>query len=37
MADGIVSEEKKFMKSAWQELYAPQGKQYYSVADLDSL
>jgi len=34
MADGIVSEDQKFMKEAWRELYRARGKQYYSVADL---
>lgn len=37
MADGIVSEEIYFMQSAYNDLYAPKGKQYYSVADLDKL
>lgn len=35
--DAIISEEKKFMRKAWQDIYAPIGKKYFSVDEIARL
>lgn len=35
--DGIISEDKRFMKKAWEDLYKPQGKQYLTINELEKL
>ena len=33
-SDAIVSEDQRFMKKAWEELYKPKGKLYFNIDDL---
>lgn len=36
-ADAILSEDRKFMYTAWEYMYKPKGKRYLSIANLASL
>ena len=35
--DAIISEEKNFMRKAWEDLYAPLGKKYFNVFEAAKL
>ncbi|MDD5505514.1 MAG: PIN domain-containing protein [Candidatus Omnitrophica bacterium] len=35
--DAIVSEDKKFMRKAWEDLYASSGKKYFSISEIAEL
>jgi len=35
--DAIVSEEQKFMRTAWNDIYAPLGKKYFNISEIAKL
>lgn len=35
--DGIVSEDKSFMRKAWEEIYAPNSKKYLTIKELNQM
>jgi len=35
--DAIVSEEKKFMRKVWQDIYEPLGKKYFNISEIEKL